>query len=47
MIDLIVGLIVLAFFTPSEEETPSTKNNDEMIRPILMEDFNDYEDFGE
>jgi len=47
MIDLIVGLFILAFFTPSEE-TPENRNNDEIIRPILMEDFhNDYDDFGE
>jgi hypothetical protein len=48
MIDLIVGLLILFFTTSAEEETPANRNNEEIIRPILMEDFhNDYQDLGE
>jgi len=48
MIDLMVGLIIMFLTTPKEEETPTNRNNDEIIRPILMEDFhNDYNDYGE
>ncbi len=45
MVELIVGLIIMFLTTPTEE-TPSDRNNDEIIRPILMEDFhNDYDDY--
>lgn len=46
MIDLIVGLFILLLTTPKEETYRPTENNDEMLRPLLMEDFHDdYNDY--
>ncbi len=48
MIDLIVGLIILFLTTLKEEKSSPNNDNDEIIRPLLMENFHDdYSDYGE
>lgn len=47
MFDIILGLICVWLFTPKEEDH-SENNNEEIIRPILMEDFHNttFDDYG-
>ena len=52
MIDLIVGLIVVFLTTPKEDQNYNSNQNEEIIRPILMEGFthdtsDTYEYFGD
>lgn len=45
MIEIIVGFILMILFTPKEQEH-SNNDNEEMIRPILMDHFADRDGDG-
>jgi len=46
MIEIIIGFILMVLFTPKEQEYDKN-DNDEIIRPILMDHFNDVDSDGD
>jgi len=45
MLEIIVGFIILIFTTPKQQEYEDS-NNEEIIRPILMDNFQDHDSSG-